>query len=676
MGGVRPSPGRGILAPVPVGRALAWPKVPEARSQNEAPVALVALGALTALFVWWAWKQGAYFGPVFYPGAIAIFAFLAMLLVASPRGLSLDGPAAVTLAALAGIAALTLLSLLWTSVPGAALAYGERIFVYAAVFAMGAWATGRLGRRLYVALLPVALTGVLVGLATLAVLAVGSDITWYLQGDATLRFPIGYRNADMAFLLICLWPLLGLATENELRWPLRALAVAGGTVLVNLAILGQSRGSLPALAMAALVFLALSPHRLRAGVVLVLVVVPALPFLSDLLAVFRYNSPDSGIVPLLHTAARAGFYSAGISLLLASFALGLVYPRLRLGEQRVRAISLVAGVLAAVVAVAGVGAFVARHGGPVGFVDQRLDEFGRTGYPNLHGQGVRFGANVGSNRHDFWRVAVDEGLDHPLLGGGAGSFQLAYQHHRESLEEPHDPHSIEAAIFSELGFPGLLLLLLFLGSAAWAALRSWRTGPLGAALVAAAAAGATQWFVHGSWDWFWQYAGVSVLGIYLLGAAAGPGLRAERPPQRASTRWPASLALVSIAVMAVPLFLSDRYLQRAREQAGRDPAAAIADASDAADLNPYADEPLIVRGQIQSGLGRSAAAVASFRAAAEREPDNFVSHYFVAEELLRKDPAAAATALRRAAALNPKAPQVRALRRELAPRAGAGDAGG
>ena len=151
---------------------------------------------------------------------------------------------------------------------------------------------------------------------------------------------------------------------------------------------------------------------------IVLAALPVLPVLSDLLAVFRYNSPDSGIVPVLHEAARAIGYSAALSLLVAAIALGFAHPRLRLGPARVRALSWIAGTLVVLAVVGGGLIFVARHGGPIEFIDQRASEFGKTGYPNLHGQGIRFGANVGSNRHDFWRVAVDEGLEHPLLGGG------------------------------------------------------------------------------------------------------------------------------------------------------------------------------------------------------------------------------------------------------------------
>ena len=268
------------------------------------------------------------------------------------------------------------------------------------------------------ALLPVAIAGALVGIATVIAIGTGSDFNWYLHSDATLRFPIGYRNANAAFFLTCLWPLIGLATHNDWRWQLRAPMIAAATLLLELAVLAQSRGSLPAAAVALLAMLIFSPHRLRTAVVVGLAALPALPALPALLDVYRHGAADPGVVPLLHDAARAAALSTAASLLLAALALGIVYPRLRLGPTRVRVISWVAGVAATLAVLAGGAAFIAKHGGPIGFVDQRVKEFGKVGYPDLRSQGIRYGANVGSNRHDFWRVGLDEAVDRPCSEAG------------------------------------------------------------------------------------------------------------------------------------------------------------------------------------------------------------------------------------------------------------------
>jgi O-Antigen ligase len=635
---------------------------------SRATVVLLILAFVTALFIWWEWKQGAYFGQIFYPGAIGVFALVGLLAANVPISLRVRGPFGIALLGLIGICFLTFLSLIWTDVPAAPVAYGERIAVYVALAGIGAWAARSLGPRMHLALVPVAVSGAVVGVATAIVLGTGTDVSWYLQGDATLRFPIGYRNADVAFLLICLWPLVSLATCSWFHWAFKALAVAAGTVLVDLAVLGQSRGSIPALAIACVVFIAITPNRLRGAAVLALIGVPVLTALSSLLGVFRYGSPDAGAVAPLHHAAAAIGWSAGISLVLAAIALGLLDPRLRLGRSTVRGLSWLVGVGVAVAVIGAGTIFVGRHGGPIHFIDQRVEQFGKTGYPNLHEQGVRFGANIGSNRHDFWRVAVDEGLEKPVTGGGAGSFQLAYLRHRKSLESPHDPHSIEAVIFSELGFPGFILLIVFVVAGIWAVVRSARAGPLAASMAAGAAAAAAQWFVHGSFDWFWQYAAVTGLGIYMLGVAAGPGLEVGGVPWSRAARSGIAVIAVVLALVAVPLFISSSYLSRGIDRERSKPAEAISDFHKAAQWNPLDDEPLLLRGLVEANHGDSSAALKSFQEASEREPESYASYLFAAETLLPKHLKEGTEALARAAELNPREPAIRQLERSLSHR--------
>ncbi len=75
----------------------------------------------------------------------------------------------------------------------------------------------------------VAVAGAVVGLVVTFTLAGGDDFTFYFHDDATLRFPIGYRNAEAAFMLICFWPTIVLAAEGRIPWQLRALAIGIGT---------------------------------------------------------------------------------------------------------------------------------------------------------------------------------------------------------------------------------------------------------------------------------------------------------------------------------------------------------------------------------------------------------------------------------------------------------------
>jgi O-Antigen ligase len=642
-------------------------------SNPRTQAAALLMAAVSVLFIWWGWKQGAYFGRVFYPGAMLVFALLALLAWMAPFDGRLRGPARVALLALLALAAWTLLSAVWSPRPAAAVAYAWHGFLYAALFAIGLWATCFLRGRPSLALAPVALAGAVLGVATTVVLATGTDLSWYLHDDATLRFPIGYRNANAAFWMICFWALLPLLLERKWRWQLRALLAGAGTVLVEMTFLSQSRGSVPGIVLAALAFLVLSRERLRATAMLALVALPALPALPTLLDIYQHGKLDPAAIPLLRDSAKAIAATAGLSVALAALALGAAEPRLGGHRRSFAWIGWALAIGAAIAAIAGASLFVVRHGGgPVGFVDQRIKEFDRIGYPKLHGQGIRYGANVGSNRHDFWRVAVDEGLAHPLRGGGGGSFQVAYLEHRLSEEAPEDPHSVEALLFSELGFPGLLLFAAFLVAAALAGLRSRRRSAQAALLVAGALAAGMQWLVQASIDWLWNYPGVTAPAIFLLGAAAAPALFGGDFGRARRGRALIVAALLALALPAVPLYLSGRYEQRAGDEANSNPGAAVADFGRAADLDPLLAQPLLAKAEVQVRLGEPGPALATLREGARREPSNYAIQLLIARRLVAEDPRAARRAIRRARALNPHDIEVEALWRRLTGRRRAG----
>jgi O-antigen ligase len=630
--------------------------------RTRSAASLLALIAL--LFVWWAWKQGAYFGSVFYPGAMVVFLLVALLLVLVPVRFRLSLPAKVTLGALFFLSIFELASALWSPLPALAIRYAWHDFLYLAVFVLGLVVTRLLGRRSEWSLGPVAVAGIAVGIATVVVLASGTDVTHYLHEDGTLRFPIGYRNANAAFWMVCLWPALALACGDS-DWRLRALFIAGATMLLQLDVVSQSRGSLPAAALAALLFIVFSRDRLRAAMMMALVAIPVLPALSTLLDVFQYGHYNTGVIPLLRDSARAIGLTTGLSLVLALLVLGVGEPRVSLPSTFRLWLARGLAAIALIAVLVGAGAFVARHGGPTGFIDQRIKEFDRVGYPNLDNQTVRYGANVGSNRHDFWRVSVDEGLEHPLVGGGGGAFQVDYMQHRRSDETPEDPHSVEALMFSELGFPGLIALLCFVVGAVICAVRTRLLGRAHAIVVAGAVAAAAQWFAGASWDWIWNYPAITAPAIFLLGAAVAPALGEAVGPLRRGLGALGATALFVLTVCAVPLFFSARYLARGYALAAADPGAAITSFGKAAELNPLEVESLTAKASMQGGEGETAAALATLGEARDRTPEYFLAQYLTARELAATHPIAARAVLRRARELNPLAAEVKELAHQL-----------
>jgi hypothetical protein len=631
------------------------------------PAAAIAIVAIVAVvFTWWAWKQGAYFGRVFLPGAIVVYALLILLLVAAPFHGRLNRPVRVALAAIVALAAWTLLSIAWTPTKDVAVQDAEQALLYAAVFALGLWSCNLAGRRPLLPLAAVAVAGAAIGIVITVTLATGTDVASYVHSDdATLRFPIGYRNAEAAFLLLCLWPTLVLAAEGDLPWQLRALLVGGGTILLDLAVLAESRGSLPAAIVALVVFLALTPRRLRAAAYLTLAALPVLPALPTLLDVFQYGHGGPGLIPLLRDAARATALSSLGSVALAALCIRGIEFRLALGRRTVQRISWAAAVLAVTVVAVGGTVFVAQRGGPIKFVDQRVSEFNRVGNPNLQSQGARFGVNVGSNRRDFWRVALEQGKQHPLLGGGAGSFASAYLLKRNSDESPNDPHSVEMLMFSELGIVALLLFGTFVVSSSLSAVRSRRLGPSAAALAAGSLGAGAYWLVHASYDWFWHYPALTAPTTFLLGAACAPLLSEVPAPGAKRGRWAAVAVLAVGVAVAIPLFFSQRYATRAYGEWQDDPAAAFDDLDRAASLDPYDPQPLLAKGVIALRIDRDEEAVSAFRDALDRAPDDYAAHYFLARALAPADPASARAQADEARRLNPRDPQVRRLHRRL-----------
>ena len=626
--------------------------------------AAVLLAALCCLWIWWGWKQGAFFGVVFYPGAIAGFAVIALMLIRAPLAARFAGPSALAAAALAGLAIWTALSVLWSPTKAVAVADAERALLYLAVFLIGFWTCNLLGRRMGLSLLPLAIAGAVIGIATTLVLLTGDDFRNYLHGDATLRYPLGYRNADAALFLLGFWALLTFAGVAG-RWPGRAAAIAAATMLLDLAILAQSRGSVVAIGVAVVLYLAFAPRRLEALLILVLAVAPALLAAPRLLDVYQHGAADPEVLGLLRSAARWTFASGAASLLLAALVLLPSERRLRAVEpQTLRRMNRAVAVVCSVLALGGAAAFVAAKGGPGAFLNQRLLEVRRGG--EFHGEGTRFGVNLGSNRGDFWRVSIDDAQRDPLLGDGAGGFRFSYLQRRDSPITPEDPHSVEMLMLSELGLPGLALLLTFLAAATLACLRSRRLGPSASALIAGALTCGAYWLAHASLDWFWSYPAVTAPVIALLGAAAAPSALALGAQPR--QRWRLGLAglMAAAAIAAVPLFLADRYRNRAVAEWPADSGRAFDDLDLAADLDPLDEEPLLLKGAIALRVDRPGLALDALEEARSRAPENYASYYFLARTLQASDPEEARRNLAAAEELNPDGPELKRLERRLA----------
>ncbi len=234
------------------------------------------------------------------------------------------------------------------------------------------------------------------------------------------------------------------------------------TLNISLLLLCQSRGSVPAIALAVLVYLLFAPLRLRALVVAHLAILPAIGVVPalDRSLYDGYRRRACGRRSTRHASpVSQRALCAAVAVVLAALAIGVETRLPDRGANAARSNRAVARRLAAVLA-AGAVAFVVATGNPVDWLNERIDEVRAGGGEPANEGNTRFTVDAGSNRYDLWRVALDDAAEDPLLGDGAGGFQYTYLQKRDvARQDALDAHSIELETLAELGIPGLVLLL-------------------------------------------------------------------------------------------------------------------------------------------------------------------------------------------------------------------------
>jgi len=620
-------------------------------SLREAPATVPALAAVV-LFVVWATSQAGYPVTHWAPGGLVVLALLAMTLVIVPLRLSeLSVPVRIALGCLAAYTALSFLSILWAQVPGDAWEGANRTLLYLLVFALFAcWRQ----RGLSAALLLAVWTLAMIGLAVFAALHVNAATGANLDGlvpEGRLVYPSGYANASAAQWLMAFWPALLLARSDRLPWGLRGVLAGGAVLLAEVALLSQSRGSLYATPVMLVLVFVLLPRRTRTFAMLVPVVAGIAAAAPAVLRVGDHLH-NSAIVPAtLHKATVAMFAAAVVVALVVALGAALE-GRLALSESSARRIRRGVGTIAIATLIAVVVAGWALAGNPAARIRHGWDSF-KAGYGASTTVGGHLTSGLGSNRYDFYRVALDEFAAHPLVGIGADNFQEQYLVHGRSDETPRYPHSVELRTLVQTGLVGALLALVGLGAALVAGARAVRPSiakldPLAGDVAAAALAGFAYWVVHGSFDWFWEFAGLGAPAFALLGLACalgpsrltapasspegvmgaevtGPSADPPRAPGGRRLLSPRRLGLAAGAVLALAVavsltapWLSQLQVQSAARIWTKSPQKAYARLKDAARLNPLSDEANLVAGSIALRYGELARADEEFSLALGR----------------------------------------------------------
>jgi len=660
--------------------------------------------AAVALFIVWATDQAGYPVTHWGPGGLIVLGLLAVAVGAvGLRAAEIPLTVKIALGCLVGYTALSFLSILWAAVPGDAWEGANRTLLYLLVFALFAsWRQRGASAALLLAVWTLAMIG-LAAFVALHVNAASSASLQRLLPFGRLSYPSGYANANAAQWLMAFWPALLLSRSARLPWILRGTLAGGGVLLAEVALLSQSRGSLYATPVMLVLVFVLLPQRTRTFAVLVPIAAGIGAAAPAVLHVGNDLSGGSVNAARVHSAIAAMFAAAVIVGLVVALG-AAVESRREFSASSLARTRKAIGAVAIATLVAIVAGGWAAVGDPAARVRHAWDTFkSGSGYA-ANGTGSRLTSGLGSERYDFYRVALNEFAAHPLVGIGADNFQQQYLAHGRSEETPHYPHSVELRTLTQTGLVGALLAIVGLGAALLAGARACRDSVRSGAHVlrgdvtAAALGGFAYWLVHGSFDWFWEFAGLGAPAFALLGLAcalaparsqqssgrspggvrvddagssdrsaeAEPGgpIRPKGSRDGGLRRWlprgpvlglaAGTVGLLAAASLAAP-WLSQLQVQSAARIWTQAPRAAYARLDEAARLNPLSDQAYLLAGTIATRYGDLARADHEFSLALGRTPgDAYATLERGAIASTRGDREGALQLLDRAVRLNPR----------------------
>jgi hypothetical protein len=595
-------------------------------------------------------------------GLLAIAAELAAAALLMTRRVTLDRWSTLALGGLVALALLSLASVGWADSSDASITAGCRWGLYAALFA-AALAT-RPSRREPTWFFAGCCAGALVVAAVVygQLLTGGAMEELFQRGR--LYEPLGYANGLALCLLIPIWPLVALAATPASA-VVRGGAISAATLLAALVVLAQSRGVAVAVAVAVAVLLVCGGHRTLRAWAIGAVAVGVLVALPRLLAVYSHASGLEKVVRATdaRAAALAALASAVVVGALWAVGCALAGHLREPARERARRIGRIVPFVVLLGALASTPLIVRE-------ASRQWRTFVQADRPQT-GTASRFTA-AGSQRREYWRVALVELRERPLLGWGAGNYSARWFALRRSEEDVRQPHSLELQTLAELGVVGgVALLSVLLGCVGGLAAALRRHGPR-PALTATAAVFAA-WLAATSVDWIALLPGVT--GAVLVATALAAATGARSMPTVAPTRGrraataAAVAAMLLLAVLTGRLVLADRWATQAESAlADGRPAQALTDARKAEALNSGMLRALYVQAAALARGDRYVDARAVLLRAATRSPRDFLPHALLGDlgvrhGALRVARAEYAAALRR----NPRDPMLAAAARDLPP---------
>jgi O-antigen ligase len=613
---------------------------------------LVLLGLVLGLGPF---SGGYYDSGEWVPAGVVLVVLLVALLIAKPPRISLAGGLAV--AGLTGLAAWTLLSMVWSESVEQAVVEGNRYAVYAALLGVllallrnttdALWLLGSL-----------AVSGVIVA-ATVLVWSLGDSPAALLRGGR-LNEPLGYINGQATFFLVALFPCLALA-EQRRSAPAAGLGMGLSALLVSLVVLSQSRGAALALIVTLILLVAVLPGRLRRAWALVVAggaVALAAPSLLDVSGLGQAGDLDPSamrevVLKVLVASLVAGLLWGGLSAGVR------VLQRSQTGWLRTAATAVL---LVGVVISLGLGISQSERVGDSIRTQYRAFTLSEpTGAPAPAADSSRLISGAG-NRYDYWRVAATVWRERPWLGVGGGNFDVPYFARRTTTEDIRQPHSVQLQTLAETGVVGGLLLLVLLAGVTVGTLRSRvaaRRSP-SARFIAVAGLGAfSAWLIHTSVDWMHLLPGVTGMALAALATIVMSGAAPARTRPRIGVVVVVAL-LVGLAGLSLTRQGVAEHFRRTAEAAlAERPAEALVAADRSLRLDDQAVETYYIKAAAFARYGEAEATRRTLLQAADREPSDFVTWTLLGDLAVRRGRLEEAERhYRRALALNPRNPSL------------------
>jgi hypothetical protein len=607
--------------------------------QGLAPAPLV--GAALALLV----GAAIYFGdgsgnsPLVWIGGAAILVTTAAAVAASVGVMGFPAPTRFGLAAIGFVTAFVLwqgLSVFWSIEADRSWSYFNRGFVYVVFLALGLVAGTIRGAPRYAAACLAVLCAGAIGWALTTKIFPGLSIQ--SERVARLSQPIGYWNA-LALLIDLALPLtLWISAPRTRPHWLRALGVvylygAGLALLLTL-----SRGGLAVGIAAVALWLWIGRPRLESAAALSIALVP-------LLAVGGWAFTRSGLTkdgaPHAQQVHDGRWFAlalvlGGIVAFVIAYAASVLEARRPVSAAWRSRVGRVGTVAAGAAVVVIIGVALA-----VGVTPSRVFHKFSEPTASTSAGAERLSAVSSSSRWNWWKESWTAWKERPVLGSGAGSFDLLHRRLRVDRTVATEPHNLPLQFLAETGIIGFLLFLGIAGAGVPAVVETLRRLEGEDRLAAAAlSVGLVAYVVHGVVDFDWDFVSVTAPAFAVFGVllVAGRPALARVPVRRLVL--PAAAGAVAAAALysLVSPWLASHKIDDAYGAIERgNAAAAAADASSAHDLNPAAVDPLLVWAAAEHARGDDGEAGRLYTKAISIQPDNWRPWYYRARFLHEVD---------------------------------------